>query len=383
MYIKKMCVALLCLSSVTTIHGQTAASVLTPASPAPMSPTVLLTTPQPTSSDFQAPTYPSGVPVPEFISDPETDGMKVRRAVESYSDLSLKGSELRAIPPLLGTREIHKTYIRELYQVMWRANDPIDLYVIRPVGVKRPPVILFLYGFPTETDRFKDDSWCQRVVQGGAAAVGFVSALTGQRYNYRPRTEDFISQLPESLTTTVHDVPFILDYLNTRGDLDMSRVGMFGQGSGGAIAVLATSIEPRIKVLDLLDPWGSWAEWFVESPLIQPQDRAKYSAPEFLKPLATLDPVAYLPDLKTRNIRIQWIDDEGDGKEVIAMMTAAAPLNTKVVRYATGRAMYEANSNGKLFTWISKELCAVPASVEPLTPVAIKNAHGTAQAAKR
>src|ERR1035441_1223230 len=49
-----------------------------------------------------------------------------------------------------------------------------------------------------------------------------------------------------SLALTVHDVQMVLNYLETRGDLDMSRVGMFGQGSGGAIAVLAAAADSRI-----------------------------------------------------------------------------------------------------------------------------------------
>ena len=309
--------------------------------------------------------------------DPATDGIKVRRSVEKYSELGLEGSDLHAIPALLGSRETHDTYVRELYQVMWRANDPIDLYVIRPLGVTHPPVVLFLYSFPTDTDRFKDEAWCRRAVQGGAAAVGFVSALTGQRYNYRPFTEDFITQLPKSLAVTVHDVPFILDYLNSRGDLDMSHVGMFGQGSGGSIAILAASVEPRIKVLDLLDPWGVWPKWFSDTPLIQSKDREKYRVPLFLKQLVTLDLVAYLPGLKNRDIRIQWTDDEGNGKRVSELMTAAAPSGVKLMHYATGRAMYMANAQGKLFSWISGELGAVPVSVNPSFAPTAQNADAT------
>ena len=36
---------------------------------------------------------------------------------------------------------------RELLRVQWRPGDPIDLYVIRPRGVAKPPVVLFLYNY--------------------------------------------------------------------------------------------------------------------------------------------------------------------------------------------------------------------------------------------
>jgi len=143
-------------------------------------------------------------------------------------------------------------------QVQWRASDPIDLYVMKPKGVSKPPVILYLYGYPTDTDIFKNDDCDALVTRDGFAAVGFVSALTGHRYRNRPMKEWFLSELQESVATSAHDVQMVLNYLASRGDLDMNRVGMFAQGSGASIAILATAVDPRIKVLEALDPWGDW-----------------------------------------------------------------------------------------------------------------------------
>jgi hypothetical protein len=53
-----------------------------------------------------------------------------------------------------------------------------------------------------------------------------VSALNGHRYTYRPMKQWFVSELQEALGSSVHDVQMILNYLSTRDDLDMSRVGM-------------------------------------------------------------------------------------------------------------------------------------------------------------
>lgn len=301
------------------------------------------------------------VPLPELVPNAAGDGMTVARARESFSELSLKDSHLVAAPPLLGSRETLPGFVRELWQVRWRPNDPIDLYVILPKGVKNPPVVLYMYGFPTDTDRFKNTAWCNRVVQGGAAAVGFVSALTGQRYNFRPFKENFISELPEALASSVHDVQMVLDYLATRGDLDMNRVGMFGQGSGGAIAILAASTEPRLKALDLLDPWGDWPEWFAAAPDVPRNERADYLKPNFQKPLEPLEPVHYLPQLKSQKIRIQFVDDEGEPKEVTARMRAAAPPSVNFVEFKTSRRMYDENSGGRLFEWIAAALGAHPA----------------------
>jgi hypothetical protein len=296
--------------------------------------------------------------MPQVELTPSENGLKVARAKESFSTLSLAGSNLEPEPPLMGGKDETPQYVRELVRVQWRPNDPIDLYVIRPVGVKNPPVVLYLYSFPNDLDRFRDKRYCQRLVQSGAAAVGFVSALTGERYRGdRPMKEWFISELPESLATTVHDVQMILNYLDTRGDLDMSRVGMFGQGSGGAIAILTAAADPRLKALDLLNPWGDWPDWLAKSPLVPKEERANYLQPDFLRRLEPLEPIRLLPALKSRAIRIQFVDDETNAtKEAADKLVAAAPATAKTLHYPDGRMMYAVNSGGRLFEWTATEL---------------------------
>jgi hypothetical protein len=107
----------------------------------------------------------------------------------------------------------------ELIQVQWRWGDPLDLYVLKPKGVKKPLVILYLYGYPSDTDRFKDETWQNSVTKDGFAAVGFVPALTGHRYHDRPMREWFVSELQECLAMSAYDVQMVLNYLATRDDL--------------------------------------------------------------------------------------------------------------------------------------------------------------------
>jgi hypothetical protein len=305
----------------------------------------------PASSQEQKPS----VPGPQLAITPSGEATLLR-AKESFSSLSLKDSDLHSEPPLLGSKEETKNFIRELWQVRWRPNDAIDLYVIRPVGVKNPPVVLYLYGFPTNTDRFKDDGYCQRVTQNGVAAVGFVSALTGHRGEYRPPKQWFVSELQESLATTVHDVQMILNYLDSRSDLDMSRVGIFGQGSGGAIAILAAAADSRLKALDLLDPWGDWSDWLAKAPVVPQQERPDYLKADFLKRLEPLEPARFLPELKSRSLRMQFVDENGEPKEAIEKLKAAAPSSAKVVHYQSGLQFRGAVAGGNLFVWIASEL---------------------------
>jgi hypothetical protein len=325
-------------------------------------------------------TEEAGIPLPEMVAN-ANGGMSIARAKESFSTLTLEGSELKAQEPVFGSREEKPTFIRELWQLRWRPNDGIDLYVILPRNVKKPPVVLYLYGFPTDTDRFKDDRYCERVTQNGAAAVGFVSALTGQRYAYRPFKEWFVSQLPESLASSVHDVQMILNQLKTREDLDLSRIAMFGQGSGATIAILAASVDPRIQALDLLDPWGDWPDWFAKSDHFPEDERETYLKPEFLKSLEPLEPLKYLHTLKDRRLRIQFVKQNLEPEESVKKLVSASPSNGEIHQYQTSHEMYEALSGGRLFSWLGQQL-AEPAPPVPAEAARVKAAQTSIPAQK-
>ncbi|HEX8814928.1 MAG TPA: CocE/NonD family hydrolase [Terriglobales bacterium] len=276
--------------------------------------------------------------------------------VEDWSDLTLAKSELHATDPLLGQKDDLDHFTRELWSVKWRQGDPIDLYVIKPKGVEKPPVVLYLYSFPSETDRFRDNAYCERITAGGFAAVGFVSSMTGQRYSNRPMKQWFVSELQESLASTVHDVQMVLNYLATRNDLDLTKVGMFGQGSGGTIAILAASVEPRLKAIDVLDPWGDWPDWLAGSAMVKDEERASFLTPEFLSKVAPVDPVRYLPDLKQKIRILNVVDDDVTPRAAADKINAAAPKSAELVDFKDRKEFFQTVGGGRIFEWVKDEL---------------------------
>ncbi len=298
---------------------------------------------------------PAAPPAPR--GNISSDSMK-EKIFESFATPSLEGSDLRAMGEIRGDVDtIDGVYTHEVTRVQWRAGDPVDLYIIKPVGVKNPPVILYLYSFPFENDRFLDHNFCKFLVKDGYAAVGFASALTGHRYHNRAMKEWFVSELRESMATSAHDVQLILNYLGTRDDLDLSRIGMFGDGSGASIAILAAAVDPRIKTLDLLDPWGDWPDWIRETRRIPEKERPDYLKPEWLAGVAPLDPVKWLPQLKGRTIRIQFIKDLAvTPADVQQKIEAAAPAGAKIVHYDNAEAFRTAITGGTGFDWIKQSL---------------------------
>jgi len=247
-------------------------------------------------------------------------------------------------------------YTRELVRLQWRPGDPIDLWVVKPRNIQKPRAVLYLYTFPSNTDRFRDDSWCQAATHDGLAAVGFVSALTGDRFRGRPMREWFVPELQESMASSTHDVQLIIDYLARRGDLSVDKVGMFGQGSGGAIAILAAAVDPRIQAIDLLNPWGDWPDWLKDSPLLANLDRSMYLTPDFLDKAASVEPVAYLPILKDRALRVQQIMDYPNNPPTAMDKIAAAVPAADLARYKDRAAHAEAWKITGLTGWLARQL---------------------------
>jgi len=296
-------------------------------------------------------------------SPPAADpsGSRFQEVQEDWTSPTLANSRLKSVRPLAAFVTENPRYTVELMQLQWRWGDPIDLYVMKPKGVKKPPVILYLYGYPTDTDIFKSDAYENLVTKNGFAAVGFVSALTGHRYHDRPMKEWFISELQECLATSAHDVQMVLNYLAARDDLDMNRVGMFAQGSGASIAILASAVDSRIKVLEALDPWGDWPTWMATSPFVPEDERAEYVKPEFLKQVAALEPVDWLPKIQARKFRLDnELFETNTPKAAKEKLRAAIPAGASVMLYKTLEEFKAAFQDGKNLEWIQRELQSRP-----------------------
>lgn len=287
-------------------------------------------------------------------------------ARENLNSLLANPGRFSAAQPAVVLTERGTGFTRQLVRVQWRTGDPIDLWVMRPSGVEKPPVILYLYSYPSETDRFRDDGYGQRVTRGGYAAVGFVSALTGQRYHGVPMKEWFVSDLAQALVESAHDVQMILNYLSTRGDLDMNRVGMYGQGSGGTIGILAAAADSRIKALSLLDPWGDWPDWMAESIRVPSDERSKYVQSRFLRQIASVDSIRWLPRLKFPAVHLEEVATDAITPAICQkrIESAARRASARIVRYKDVEELLVASTNGRAFQWIKSQLAQSQAAAK-------------------
>lgn len=277
---------------------------------------------------------------------------------ERYDVLTVERTQFMKAVVEMGQTATYPAYIEELLRVTWRQNDPIDVSIVKPIGITRPPVVIFLYGYGSDPDKFLNPQFCVTLAKKGFASVGFQTALTGPRYHDRPLKKWFVSELPESIGASVHDVQLMIDYLETRGDLDTSRIGIFGQGSGGAIGILAATADRRIKAIDVMNPWGDWPDWLSNSPVVPDEERTAYTSSAFLGSVAPLDPLRWMEHLKDRPFRLQQtLFDPATPEKVRKKMQEALPKNGQLATYSD-RDSYIANvsHNGQMLAWMQDQL---------------------------
>jgi hypothetical protein len=284
---------------------------------------------------------------------------------EDWTNPALTTSHLKPAQPIVGLVDKQSEYSVSLIRLQWRRGDPIDLWLMKPNGVKKPPVILHIYGYPSDTDIFKDPTWQKMTTEGGFASAGFVTALTGHRYHDIPMKKWFLSELQQCLGESTHDVQMVVNYLASRGDLDMDRVGVMGQFSGATIGILASAVDPRIKVLDTIDPWGDWPTWMQRSAFPPNVERANYVTPDFLKKVAPLDTVDWLPKVQAKKFRLQQrFYDQQTPIWSKQKMKTVVPAGTLVASY-NNRNEFDKGvgvHGEKSLDWIKDQLRSLPES---------------------
>ena len=104
----------------------------------------------------------------------------------------------------------------------------------RPAGIDRPPVVVMAVGL--DSTKEETDAYEMPFLARGLATLVFEGPGQGEaQYDFAIRGD---YELP---------VRAVIDYVETRHDLDSARIGMWGVSLGGYYAPRATAFEKRIK----------------------------------------------------------------------------------------------------------------------------------------
>jgi len=140
-------------------------------------------------------------------------------------------------------------------------------YLQFPATGKAPyPCVLLMHGWSGDAEHWwKDDGYISGGnVRKALLKAGYaVLALDAQGHGDRIAENDYqgvnlyndpnapprknYSSFRDTITQTLYDYRRGLDYLDTRDDIDMDRIGIVGYSMGGFHSVALTAIEPRIK----------------------------------------------------------------------------------------------------------------------------------------
>src|SRR5438876_8990189 len=131
------------------------------------------------------------------------------------------------------------------------AEERVPGIVIRPEkSAGRRPAVIVLHGTGDSKEGMLD-------LAGELAARGFVAVAIDGRYHGERTKSGYDEAILRAYKTgkehpflydTVWDVMRLIDYLETRDDVDPKRIGLIGFSKGGSETYLAAAADPRIAV---------------------------------------------------------------------------------------------------------------------------------------
>lgn len=198
-----------------------------------------------------------------------------------------------------------------------RTNRTLALDYYRPVGTNRTPVIVVLPiiggGYPLER------IFCSYFARQGMAAVLV-------RRDRLKKTIEQLEEVDDILRQAAVDARQALDWVETRPEIDPSRIGVFGISMGGIRAAFLTPLDSRIRAAAIGLAGGDVP--YIVTHSTEPgltrrrrsyAERNGLAGPEFeraLQKVVTCDPLAVAPAVDPAKVLL-----------VIAAIDSAVPTS--------------------------------------------------------
>lgn len=155
--------------------------------------------------------------------------------------------EINALPSIANLTHEHFTFAAE-------QNERVPGILLKQTASGRRPVVVVLHG----TGGTKES---QLELLKTLAGQGFVAVAIDGRFHGERQTGTGSAQYVEAILQTYRtgkghpflydtawDVMRLIDYLETRPDVDATRIGVMGFSKGGMETYLAAAVDPRIAV---------------------------------------------------------------------------------------------------------------------------------------
>ncbi len=158
--------------------------------------------------------------------------------------------------PQTQPRADSERYRAEQFSFASEAGERVPGIFIKSASAKdRRPVVIFLHGTGGRKEEFLAEM--RTFADRGFATAAIDARHHGARITRGGLNEQYYAAMVETFRTgkgrpylydTVWDVMRLVDYLETRSDVDASRIGLMGISKGGTEAYIAAAVDPRIAV---------------------------------------------------------------------------------------------------------------------------------------
>ncbi|MEM2447593.1 MAG: acetylxylan esterase [Candidatus Bathyarchaeia archaeon] len=225
---------------------------------------------------------------------------------DNYSSLYSydKDMPLNAVEALLTEGDkylIYKVYFDSVN------GERVPALLILPKVEEKVPCIVFLHGYGGK----KEDilPLTNLAASEGYALIAIDAEYHGERKEegkalYSIDIEDSV----RGILQTVIDLRRTIDYVETRPEIDSSRIGYVGGSMGGILGAIFIGVEPRIKAAALLVAGGNMSLMIRESqhPAIQPireyLQLNNISYEELQETLNPIDPINFIGSFSPRPV---------------------------------------------------------------------------------
>jgi dienelactone hydrolase len=148
--------------------------------------------------------------------------------------------------------------VREHFAFSAQEGERVPGVLMKPrAGSSRRPVVILLHGTGGSKSDTQIVMLSEALVARGFIAVAIDGRYHGERARPGARSTEYVAAILQAyrmpgahpfLYDTVWDVMRLIDYLETRQDVDAARIGVMGISKGGMETYLAAAADPRIAV---------------------------------------------------------------------------------------------------------------------------------------
>ena len=178
-------------------------------------------------------------------------------------------------------------------------NERVPGLLVLPKRKEKVPCIVFLHGYGGSKDDIREAA--ELIAGEGYAIMAIDAEYHGERKeNGKELYSIDISDSVRGIIQTVIDLRRAVDYLETRPEIDIERIGYVGGSMGGILGAIFIGVEPRIKAAALIVAGGNMSLMIRESqhytmPAIREYlQKEGISYEDLQKMLDPIDPINFI-----------------------------------------------------------------------------------------